>query len=88
MAEVMTVLLSETETYPLSACLSDTGGAAGLFLGLNVIGRPPVILNQIELTYVGILSLSKRLLEMLSDYRAKCTVYLRKQYHYVAEKSI
>jgi len=38
MAEVMAVVLAETETYPLSACISDTGGAAGLFLGLNVIG--------------------------------------------------
>ena len=39
MAEVMAVVLAETETYPLSACISDTGGAAGLFLGLNVIGN-------------------------------------------------
>ena len=34
----MSVILTETENYPLSACVSDTGGAAGLFLGLHVIG--------------------------------------------------
>ena len=38
LAEVMTVTLTETENYPLSACISDTGGAAGLFLGLHIIG--------------------------------------------------
>ena len=40
LAEVMTVALTETQNYPLSACISDTGGAAGLFLGLHVIGDP------------------------------------------------
>lgn len=35
----MAIILTETENYPLSACISDTGGAAGLFLGLHVIGR-------------------------------------------------
>jgi len=38
MGEVTTVVLSETKNYPLSACISDTGGAAGLFLGLHVLG--------------------------------------------------
>ena len=31
--------MKQTCTYPVSALLSDLGGAAGLFLGLNVIGR-------------------------------------------------
>ena len=35
----MAIILTETENYPLSACISDTGGAAGLFLGLHVIGK-------------------------------------------------
>ena len=39
MAEVTTVVLTETQNYPLSACISDTGGAAGLFLGLHVLGK-------------------------------------------------
>ena len=38
MSEVMRVQFAETENYPFSAMVSDTGGAAGLFLGLNVIG--------------------------------------------------
>ena len=43
----------ETETYPFSACLSDAGGAAGLFLGLSIAGilgsntQKPIILNYI-----------------------------------------
>lgn len=39
LAEIVTVIIEEHETYPLSAFLSDTGGAAGLFLGLNIIGK-------------------------------------------------
>ena len=44
----------ETETYPFSACLSDAGGAAGLFLGLSIAGilgsntQKPIILNYIH----------------------------------------
>ena len=39
MGEVTTVILTETQNYPLAACISDTGGAAGLFLGLHVLGE-------------------------------------------------
>ena len=39
MDEVNTVVMTETENYPLSALISDTGGAAGLFLGLHVLGN-------------------------------------------------
>lgn len=39
MAEIKTVALTETQNYPLSDCISDTGGAGGLFLGLHVIGK-------------------------------------------------
>jgi hypothetical protein len=35
--EICNVIMEEHKTYPLSAFLSDTGGAAGLFLGLNII---------------------------------------------------
>ena len=28
----------EQETYPLHSLMADTGGAAGLFLGLSVVG--------------------------------------------------
>lgn len=38
MADVLLVEMTETESYPIFACISDTGGAAGLFLGLNLIG--------------------------------------------------
>ena len=39
LAEVMETFLTETVNYPLSACISDTGGAAGLFLGLHIFGK-------------------------------------------------
>ena len=39
MSEILTTVLTETQNYPLSACISDTGGAIGLFLGLNMIGE-------------------------------------------------
>lgn len=42
-AEQPVIMLAEAQSYPLSACISDTGGAAGLFLGLNVIGRSPTL---------------------------------------------
>ena len=38
MAESLNVVYEETIAYPFFSFLSDTGGAAGLFLGLNVIG--------------------------------------------------
>ena len=38
-SDVKAMELMETETYPFSACLSDAGGAAGLFLGLSLIGQ-------------------------------------------------
>ena len=36
--EIVNKIYEETVSYPLAAFLPDTGGAAGLFLGLNVIG--------------------------------------------------
>ena len=48
MAEVMFVVLTETETYPLAAFISDTGGAAGLFLGLHVLGILPTVRKLIK----------------------------------------
>ena len=36
--EIVNVILKEQITYPLVAFMSDTGGVAGLFLGLNIIG--------------------------------------------------
>ena len=38
LAEIVNVVIEEHETYPIAAFLSDTGGAAGLFLGLNILG--------------------------------------------------
>ena len=38
MAEQKAITLTEREAYPFSALFSDTGGAAGLFIGLNVLG--------------------------------------------------
>lgn len=37
-AEDTNILESETAAYPMSALLSDVGGAAGLVLGLNALG--------------------------------------------------
>ena len=36
--EIVNVVLKEQISYPFVAFLSDTGGVAGLFLGLNMIG--------------------------------------------------
>ena len=38
MADIVNVNLQETSTYPIQALISDTGGAAGLFLGLHCLG--------------------------------------------------
>ena len=38
LADVMNIQIKENPSYPISAFISDTGGAAGLFLGLDVIG--------------------------------------------------
>ena len=45
MSEVMQIQFFETQNYPFSACISDTGGAAGLFLGLNAIGKLPLYVS-------------------------------------------
>ena len=45
MAEISTVLLTETQNYPFEAFLSDTGGAAGLFLGLHILGKNIISYN-------------------------------------------
>ena len=41
------MLEKQTSSYPLSSLLSDLGGAAGLFLGLNVIGMGVQSLLQV-----------------------------------------
>lgn len=46
--EIVNKIYEETISYPLAAFLSDTGGAAGLFLGLNVIG---VLKSEFRLLY-------------------------------------
>ena len=38
LAEIVNVVTEEKASYSFSEFLSDTGGAAGLFLGLNIIG--------------------------------------------------
>lgn len=38
LSEIVNVIMEEHKTYDLTAFMSDTGGAAGLFLGLNIIG--------------------------------------------------
>ena len=35
------MVYEETVCYPFNRFISDIGGAAGLFLGLNVIGKGP-----------------------------------------------
>ena len=52
-AEQPVIMLAEAQSYPLSACISDTGGAAGLFLGLNVIGRTKISCDQSQKTFIG-----------------------------------
>ena len=53
------MILTETENYPLSACVSDTGGAAGLFLGLHVIGQ--IFFSQIlTKPFSGVMSSLKK----------------------------
>lgn len=41
MADIVNVIMEETCTYPIHAFISDTGGAAGLFLGLHCMGKYP-----------------------------------------------
>jgi len=36
--DIVNVVIEEHKTYPFAAFVSDTGGSAGLFLGLNIIG--------------------------------------------------
>ena len=52
MSEILTTVLTETQNYPLSACISDTGGAIGLFLGLNMIGLICVLIMKSFLTVI------------------------------------
>lgn len=49
MSEVMQIQFFETQNYPFSACISDTGGAAGLFLGLNAIGKLPLNVSLFDI---------------------------------------
>ena len=51
LAEIVNVVMEEHKTYPFTAFLSDTGGAAGLFLGLNIIGKAWYILDQFGSKY-------------------------------------
>ena len=46
-AEDTNILESETAAYPMSALLSDVGGAAGLVLGLNALGNELKILKLV-----------------------------------------
>lgn len=46
-AEDTNILESETAAYPMSALLSDVGGAAGLVLGLNALGNGLKILKLV-----------------------------------------
>ena len=39
LAKYMNININENQNYPFSAFISDTGGAAGLFLGLGVMGK-------------------------------------------------
>ena len=38
LGEIVNVVTEEKESYTFSEFLSDTGGAAGLFLGINILG--------------------------------------------------
>ena len=44
LAQVMNVVLKENPNYPMSAFISDAGGAAGLFLGLDILREFPNII--------------------------------------------
>ena len=50
MSEVLTTVWTETQNYPLSAVISDIGGAAGLFLGLGSENRPFFIFLKLPMT--------------------------------------
>ena len=43
MDEENDLIQSESITYPISELLADIGGAAGLFLGLSVVGKWSII---------------------------------------------
>ena len=47
LAEMVNVIMEEHKTYPFAAFVSDTGGSAGLFIGLNIIGKKIEILKKI-----------------------------------------
>ena len=63
---------SESKMYPMSALLADIGGAAGLFLGLSVIGKRSKL--NIKIVYcVG--AISTYCLFLLKVYKKPQTKY-------------
>ena len=72
-AEQPVIMLAEAQSYPLSACISDTGGAAGLFLGLNVIGRSPTLGQNIFPCHH---SQKQHLLKNLSCFNFKYLIFM------------
>lgn len=39
LSEIVNIIMEEHKVYPFTALMSDIGGAAGLFLGLNIMGK-------------------------------------------------
>ena len=48
LSEIVNIIMEEHKVYPFTALMSDIGGAAGLFLGLNIMGLFKKILISIN----------------------------------------
>ena len=88
MSEVMQIQFFETQNYPFSACISDTGGAAGLFLGLNAIGKLPLYVSLRHLCHKIFFWSNQALFLGTIDVIRKAYLYLKRKIKEYRRKDI